>query len=174
MVDKVEDLNPSGKGNDGKPFYKYRAEVNLLDKNGNKVGSGVAICTNRECGKEKFDEYAVASMAQTRAVGKAYRMKIGWLVKVAGYETTPAEEMDAIQEAKVIQKEDNRPTRRDISYAIGKLETAKTVPELRVIFSTLGDIKSHPEIIAKKDELKEILPDNETSSIVEEGQDGVE
>lgn len=77
-------------------IYKYRAEVSLRDRDGNKVGYGVAICTNKEPGKQNFDEYAVASMAQTRAVGKAYRMKIGWLLKIAGYETTPTEEMDTI------------------------------------------------------------------------------
>lgn len=75
------------------PMVRYRAEVSLRDKEGNKVGYGVAICSNREAGKTGFDEYAVASMAQTRAVGKAFRLKIGWLLKVAGYETTPAEEM---------------------------------------------------------------------------------
>lgn len=83
--------------------YKYRAEVSLRDKEGNKVGYGVAICSNKEPGKSGFEEYAVASMAQTRAVGKAFRMKIGWLLKIAGYETTPAEEMDA-----VIIKENNK------------------------------------------------------------------
>lgn len=86
VVESVENLS---EGN----FYKYRAEVSLRDKEGNKVGYGVAICTNKEPGKTGFDEYAVASMAQTRAVGKAFRLKIGWLLKVAGYETTPAEEM---------------------------------------------------------------------------------
>lgn len=89
IVEKVENLS---EGNN----YKYRAEVSLRDKDGNKVGYGVAICTNREAGKTGFDEYAVASMAQTRAVGKAFRMKIGWLLKIAGYETTPTEEMDTI------------------------------------------------------------------------------
>ena len=73
--------------------YKYRAEVSLKDKEGNQVGYGMAICSTKEHGKRGFDEYAVASMAQTRAVGKAFRLKIGWLLKVAGYETTPAEEM---------------------------------------------------------------------------------
>lgn len=89
IVEKVENLS---EGNN----YKYRAEVSLRDKDGNKVGYGVAICTNREAGKTGFDEYAVASMAQTRAVGKAFRMKLGWLLKIAGYEATPAEEMDTI------------------------------------------------------------------------------
>jgi hypothetical protein len=33
-------------------------------------------------------------MAQTRAEGKAYRMLLSWLMKAAGFEATPAEEMD--------------------------------------------------------------------------------
>lgn len=112
--------------------YKYRAEVSLRDKDGNKVGSGVAICTNQEAGKKNFDEYAVASMAQTRAVGKAYRMKIGWLLKVAGYETTPAEEMDAV-EAQVVE---GRKT--EVEQAKEKLASADTLAELKVIFTSLG------------------------------------
>lgn len=89
VVESVENLSQG-------ETYRYRAEVSLQDKDGNKVGYGVAICTNKEPGKSRFEEYAVASMAQTRAVGKAFRMKIGWLLKIAGYETTPAEEMDVI------------------------------------------------------------------------------
>lgn len=58
------------------------------------VSSGFAMCSNKEVKKRSFDEYAVASMAQTRATGKAYRMLLGWLMKQAGYESTTAEEMD--------------------------------------------------------------------------------
>jgi len=89
VVELVEKIADTAK-------IKYRAEVSLRDKDGNKVGYGVAICSNGEAGKTNFDEYAVASMAQTRAVGKAFRLKIGWLLKIAGYETTPAEEMDTV------------------------------------------------------------------------------
>ena len=32
-------------------------------------------------------------MAQTRAIGKAYRNIIGWVIKLSGYEPTPAEEV---------------------------------------------------------------------------------
>jgi hypothetical protein len=74
---------------------KYRASVDLINiANGNKVGSGIATCSNLESGKQRFAEYAIESMAQTRAVGKAYRLMLGWLMKAAGYEATPAEEMD--------------------------------------------------------------------------------
>ena len=33
-------------------------------------------------------------MAQTRAIGKAYRNILAWIIRAAGYEPTPAEEMD--------------------------------------------------------------------------------
>lgn len=128
--------------------FKYRAEVSLRDKEGNKVGSGFAICTNKEPGKTKFDEYAVASMAQTRAVGKAYRMKIGWLLKVAGYETTPAEEMDAI-EAETIE---GRKT--EVQLAKEKLAEAKSLEELKATFFKIGKIRENEEVAKFKDVMK--------------------
>ena len=73
---------------------KYRASVELRRITGEVIGGGIAICSNKEKGKQFFDEYAVASMAQTRAVSKAYRNAFGWLMKLAGYEATPVEEMD--------------------------------------------------------------------------------
>lgn len=39
------------------------------------------------------DEYAVNSMAQTRASAKALRNAFGWVAELAGYQSTPAEEM---------------------------------------------------------------------------------
>lgn len=151
VVEKVEQIPTTKSGE-----YKYRAEVSLRDKDGNQVGYGVAICSNKEAGKGGFDEYAVASMAQTRAVGKAFRMKIGWLLKVAGYETTPAEEMDAVQEAQVT-KEQKKPTVREVSYAISSIDQAKTLDDLRIIYTTLGNLKDHPEVKAKLDEKKNEL-----------------
>ena len=74
---------------------KYRAEVELLNSKGELVGSGVAICSGKEMtkfGPKWTDEYAVASMAQTRAISKAFRNKLAFLMKMAGYESTPAEE----------------------------------------------------------------------------------
>lgn len=71
---------------------RYRAEVELQSIDGKVVGYGVAICSNKEAGRNKQDEYVIASMAQTRAIGKAYRNVFAWLMKMAGYEPTPAEE----------------------------------------------------------------------------------
>ena len=74
---------------------KYQAKVNLLDLRSQLVvGAGFAICSNKEQGKKYYQEFAIASMAQTRAIGKAYRNILAWIIRAAGYEPTPAEEMD--------------------------------------------------------------------------------
>jgi hypothetical protein len=74
---------------------KYQAKVNLLNlRTEQVVGAGFAICSNKEQGKKYYQEFAIASMAQTRAIGKAYRNTLAWIIRAAGYEPTPAEEME--------------------------------------------------------------------------------
>lgn len=74
---------------------KYQAEVKLMNlRSQQMIGSGFAICSNKEFGKKSYQEFAIASMAQTRAIGKAYRNILAWIIRAAGYEPTPAEEMD--------------------------------------------------------------------------------
>jgi len=89
-VVKIENLSSSTE-------KKWRADVEIVQlKNGSVIGSGMAICSNQETKKRTFDEYAICSMAQTRAIGKAYRNMIGWVIKLAGYEVAPAEEMTKV------------------------------------------------------------------------------
>lgn len=89
VIKEVVNLNPLGE--DGE--MKWQATVELY-RGDQRVGAGVAICSSKERGKRGFEEYAIISMAQTRAISKAYRNSIGWIMKLAGYESTPAEEMD--------------------------------------------------------------------------------
>ena len=70
--------------------FAYKAKVDLVDKNGVKIGEGEGICSNSGFQKE---DHAVYSMAITRATGKAYRLSLAWLVEMAGYNATPYEEM---------------------------------------------------------------------------------
>ena len=81
---------------------KYMATCEVRNiTTGQLVATGFALCSNAEKTKRYFDEYAILSMAQTRAIGKAYRNLLAWLMKAAGFEATPAEEMDfAKEEAK--------------------------------------------------------------------------
>lgn len=73
---------------------KYEAKVELLRVSDDKIiGTGVAVCSNKEKGRNKNDEFVILSMAQTRATGKAFRLCIGWVMKLAGYEAVATEEM---------------------------------------------------------------------------------
>ena len=84
IITKVEELSEN----------KWRAEAEIINRrNGEIEGRGIAICSKKEAKKTMFEEYAIVSMAQTRAIGKAYRNILGWVMKMAGYEGTPAEEM---------------------------------------------------------------------------------
>ena len=73
-----------------KARYGYLAKVELLDGRGVKVGEGQAIATSS--GRQK-EEHAVYSMAITRATGKAFRLSLAWIMELAGYSSTPYEEM---------------------------------------------------------------------------------
>lgn len=71
--------------------YLAHAEARTLD--GRVVGAADAICTRGENQWKNRDDYALLSMAQTRAVSKSLRMPLGFVVELAGYNPTPAEEM---------------------------------------------------------------------------------
>lgn len=71
----------------------YEAKVVLSHLSGRVVGSGEAICSSSERTWSGRDEYAIKSMAQTRALGKACRVSFSWIMALAGYEVCPAEEM---------------------------------------------------------------------------------
>lgn len=96
-LSRSEQITTGGKSFLSK-IYKFKATVELRDVRDNSVkGVGIAFCSNEEPMKRSFQEYAVASMAQTRAVGKAYRNLLGFLVKAAGFESTPSEEMQELE-----------------------------------------------------------------------------
>lgn len=79
---------------------KWFAHAEIINQKTKEViSSGFAICSKEENKKKSFDEYAILSMAQTRAIGKAYRNLIGWVIKLAGYESIPAEEVTPIKES---------------------------------------------------------------------------
>ena len=65
--------------------------------------------------------YARRSMAQTRATGKACRLAFSWIMALAGYEPTPAEEMPATRQ----QPDDDPPVtgaqRKMLEAKIGEL-----------------------------------------------------
>jgi len=77
----------------------YGANVEARTLGGEVVGAADAIVMRDEevGGRQKWLDaptFQVVSMVQTRAGGKALRQPLGWIMRLAGYEVTPAEEMD--------------------------------------------------------------------------------
>lgn len=79
----------------GKFAYKATMEARWR---GEVVGRAEAMCSTSENRWAKADDYAILSMAQTRATSKALKGPLGWVMKLAGYESTPAEEMQGVED----------------------------------------------------------------------------
>lgn len=76
-----------------------RAIVEARTLEGYVVGRASAMCSREERNWSNRDDYALESMAQTRATSKAMRMPLGWIMQLAGYQPTPAEEMDGVRDS---------------------------------------------------------------------------
>lgn len=71
----------------------WEARVEARTRDGAVVGAAEAECRRSEKTWSSRDSYALRSMAQTRATSKALRQPLGFVVKLAGYEATPSDEM---------------------------------------------------------------------------------
>lgn len=78
--------------------YEARAEARTIG--GDLVGAAEAECRRSE-GKpwDSRSSHALRSMAQTRAVSKCLRIPLGFVMALAGYDPTPAEEMGEMRPA---------------------------------------------------------------------------
>ncbi len=71
----------------------YQTKVALLNiKTNEYVGCGFGLCSNRESGKKNKPAFAIQSLSQTRAIGKAYRNLLGWVIELAGFEAESLED----------------------------------------------------------------------------------
>jgi hypothetical protein len=71
----------------------YEAKANLVCE-GEIVGAGIGLCLRTERNWKNRDDYALNSMAQTRAISKAFRNSpVVAIMVMGGYSSTPAEEI---------------------------------------------------------------------------------
>ena len=138
---------------------KYMATCEVRNiTTGTVVATGIALCSNAEKTKRYFDEYAILSMAQTRAIGKAYRNLLAWLMKAAGFEATPAEEMDFAKEEAPTKKPkvvevvaEEIATEVDRDAIIKDIQAAARIKDLTDIFF------SNKEYIEKDQQLMKLM-----------------
>lgn len=121
------------------PDGSYEAVVELYSvKTGKVVGQGSALCGIDEKRWGNAERFARRSMAITRATGKAYRLGLSWIMSLAGYETTPAEEMIDIPFAPTPAAKVKSPTKpgkgsiyegtEEQNEIISRILTTKNVP----------------------------------------------
>jgi hypothetical protein len=76
--------------------FGYTASYKAQTLSGAVVGGGEADCKRTETKWATKGDHALKSMAQTRAQSKALKVPLSFIVAMAGYEPTPAEEMDMV------------------------------------------------------------------------------
>lgn len=72
----------------------WEARVVAKTLAGATVGAAESMCSRSERTWKSRDDYAIRSMAQTRAVSKAMRAPLGFIMSLAGFVPTPVEEME--------------------------------------------------------------------------------
>lgn len=126
----------------------FKARAVVVDGSGNEISSAEALCLNdeekwstrskfewKDGKKEKVGDvpvptFQLMSMAQTRACAKALRNVFAWVVVLAGYAPTPAEDMTGDETG-------GAPAREPIKSATPKEATPGGAPS--------GDVISEPQ-----------------------------
>lgn len=105
MAAKIEWTRPIEKPHG----YEARAVIIRTDT-GLEIGSGESMCNKSEKRWSYAEDYALRGMAQTRAQSRAFRGQLAWILVLAGYKPTPAEEMpDFDKPATVVAADAEKP-----------------------------------------------------------------
>lgn len=135
--------------------YECHAEA-ILVSTGQVIGAGQAECLDdepnwnmravyqdgRKVGEQKVPLFQLRSMAQTRAQAKALRSILAWVVVLAGYAPTPAEEMDGNTSANggaIASRLEYKPMHPDRIRALCfQIANASTIDQLKQRYFAAG------------------------------------
>lgn len=80
-----------------RPYYSYKCNCNVFRVgSGEKMSFGQGMCNNLEDNRLGSPEFSINSMSQTRAVGRALKNQLGFVMTMAGFEATNAEDMSGL------------------------------------------------------------------------------
>lgn len=165
----------------------WQARVEVRTLGGEVVGAATASCMRAEKNWRDRDEYALESMAQTRATSKALRLPLGFVVVLAGYDVTPAEEMVGTEHDTTATqpsapnrqraKPDPETERKRALYDEVKVlagGTTKAVHDLyRAAYDTTGGVKGSDLTIEVLEKLRDLAIRAEDASGDDEIVEGV-
>jgi len=134
--------------NDKNKKYVAVCEIRTLD--GRLVSRAESECSSLEKNKVGQEDYALRSMAETRAVSKAFRICLSWVMTLAGYEPTPAEEVsEEMLNNKVIeQKVVETPVVEQVNLNVDKSRKI-TEKQRKLLFVRLREANIPEEVLKK-------------------------
>jgi hypothetical protein len=74
----------------------FESKAIVRDSDGVVIAAAEAICMDDEPNWKGKPLFQLKSMAQTRALSKAFRSSLSFIVSIAGYAPTPLEEMEGV------------------------------------------------------------------------------
>jgi hypothetical protein len=104
--------------------WEARVEARTLD--GRVVSSGESECLRSESKWKERDDFQIRSMAATRATSRALRQPLGFVMKLAGYSPTPAEEVDSALDGTTTRTERARSRAAPVAVTVEQLEQIQT------------------------------------------------
>lgn len=103
--------------------WEARAEVRTLD--GRTIGAAESMCQRTEENWRTSDEFAIRSMAQTRAQSKALASVLRFVATLGGVAGTPAEEMDGVRSGgSALRSGPHKPSDKQLGFLDGLLKGA--------------------------------------------------
>jgi hypothetical protein len=114
--------------------FECHAEALLVSSN-QVISRAEAMCLDDEQNWTGKPLYQLRSMAQTRACAKALRNVLAWVVVLAGYSPTPAEEMDSPRGVAFPQNGGGRLSGDRIEEMLGEIRRASTMEQLRTVYT---------------------------------------
>lgn len=120
------------------PYYKYSCKCDVISIiTGMIISSGSSVCTNLEVKKRTAEEFVIASMSQTRAIGKSIRNVLGFVMEAAGFESTPAEDMVDPVESEIQPNLDEK--KELVKMVVKKIPKIETIDQLTEFYRGLDE-----------------------------------
>lgn len=134
---------------------------------GQEVSAAEALCLNDEPNWARKPLYQLKSMAQTRACSKTLRNVLAWVVVLAGYKPTPAEEMQSVIATKAAP-EAYYPTSAPDTYELPSFDGNQEIEGARCTFGKnkgkLWSEMSEKQLVWYKENFETNIKDPEKAS----------
>jgi len=113
----------------------YECHAEAIRADGQVISAAQAMCLDDEPKWQDKPLFQLRSMAQTRAQAKALRNVLAWVVVMAGYAPTPAEEMDGNGRAQQQPQRGPGLPQPRIEEMLGEIRRASSIDQLRKVYT---------------------------------------